>query len=224
MLGPLTYLDVALIALCIISGFLAMYRGLTREILSIVSWALAAAATLYVVTYQRALADELSEQFFQSKTLALIAMGTVVFVVVLIVVHFITVRFSDSVLDSRVGLIDRILGFAFGLARGFLLVVIAYLFFDFVAQERTHPIWIKQAQSLPLIKSTGNTVLAILKSVVPQELSIPGAEDESKQQSRTIDKGHGQRFVLRGPATEWSTNVPIRVDLALLQPRAQHSD
>jgi len=185
MLGPLTYLDVGLIALCLISGVLAMYRGLTREILSIVSWALAAAATLYVVTYQRAFADELAQQFFQSKTLALIALGAVVFVVVLVIVHFITIRFSESVLDSRVGLIDRILGFAFGIFRGFLLVVIAYLFFDFVAQERTHPVWVKQAQSLPLIKSTGDTVLAILKSVVPQDLSIPGIDDSTKE-SRSL--------------------------------------
>ena len=38
MLGPLTYLDAALIGIAILSGLLAMYRGLTREVLSIVSW------------------------------------------------------------------------------------------------------------------------------------------------------------------------------------------
>ena len=44
MIGPLTYLDAALIAVALISGLLAMYRGLTREVLSIVSWAVAALA------------------------------------------------------------------------------------------------------------------------------------------------------------------------------------
>ena len=39
MLGPITYLDAALIAVCFISGLLAMYRGFAREMLSIVSWA-----------------------------------------------------------------------------------------------------------------------------------------------------------------------------------------
>ena len=38
MVGPLSYLDVFLIAISLISGLLAMYRGLTREILSILSW------------------------------------------------------------------------------------------------------------------------------------------------------------------------------------------
>ena len=46
----------------------------------------------------------------------------------MIVVHLITARISDTVLDSRVGAIDRILGFLFGVARGFVLVVIPYMF------------------------------------------------------------------------------------------------
>ena len=32
MIGPLTYLDIALIAIALLSGLLAMYRGLTREL------------------------------------------------------------------------------------------------------------------------------------------------------------------------------------------------
>ena len=38
MIGPLTYLDAALLAVCFISGLLAMYRGFARELLSILSW------------------------------------------------------------------------------------------------------------------------------------------------------------------------------------------
>lgn len=35
MIGPLSYIDIALLALATISGLLAMYRGLGRELLSI---------------------------------------------------------------------------------------------------------------------------------------------------------------------------------------------
>ena len=49
MIGSLTYLDAALIAIAFISGLLAMYRGLTRELLSILSWIIAALAVLYFV-------------------------------------------------------------------------------------------------------------------------------------------------------------------------------
>ena len=57
-----------------------------------------------------------------------VAIGGLIFLVVLIIVHLITARISDSVLDSRVGAIDRILGLAFGMVRGFVLIVIPYMF------------------------------------------------------------------------------------------------
>ena len=34
------------------------------------------------------------------------------------------------ILDSRIGALDRTLGFLFGLARGLLIVVVAFLFFS----------------------------------------------------------------------------------------------
>ena len=56
MLGPLTYLDAAVLAIALISGLLAMYRGLTRELLSISSWIAALAAAVYFVFYHKSTA------------------------------------------------------------------------------------------------------------------------------------------------------------------------
>jgi membrane protein required for colicin V production len=47
---PITLLDIALIAIMLISALLAMVRGFMREVLSIAAWALAAVATLYALT------------------------------------------------------------------------------------------------------------------------------------------------------------------------------
>ncbi len=44
----------------------------------------------------------------------------------------ITVRISDMILDSRVGALDRTLGFLFGLGRGLLIVVVAFVFFNWL--------------------------------------------------------------------------------------------
>ena len=59
----------------------------------------------------------------------------------------ITVRFSDMVLDSRVGALDRTLGFLFGLARGLVIVVVAFLFFAWLVPERSQPEWVRSAKS-----------------------------------------------------------------------------
>ncbi len=176
MVGPLTYLDIGLIAICLISGLLAMYRGLTREVLSILSWALAAAATVYVVLFRQDLAKQLVDQFAflqGSMTIGLIALGLTVFVVVLVIVHIITIKFSDTILDSRVGMIDRLLGFVFGVARGFLLVVIGFLFFEFITEEKSHPAWVREAQSLPYVRDTGHKLREMLATYVPQ-IKLPG--------------------------------------------------
>lgn len=69
-IGPLTYIDAALLAVALLSGLLAMYRGLTREVLSIVSWGVAAAAVLYFVVYHKREADALAKQLGVNLTVA----------------------------------------------------------------------------------------------------------------------------------------------------------
>ena len=51
----------------------------------------------------------------------------VVFIASLIIFSLLTANVSERVLDSRVGAVDRTLGFVYGLVRGLILVVIAYL-------------------------------------------------------------------------------------------------
>jgi membrane protein required for colicin V production len=153
MVGTLTYLDVGVIALCAISGLLAMYRGLVREVLSIVSWVLAAAATAYFLLFHKDVAKSAAEGFFQNEMLAQFAIGVLIFVVVLILVHFITIRISDTVLESRIGMIDRVFGLAFGIARGYLLVAIALAGLTYLlGGDKAMPDWVAKSQTLPYIQ------------------------------------------------------------------------
>jgi membrane protein required for colicin V production len=171
MIGPLTYLDAALLAVCFISGLLAMYRGLTRELLSILSWVVAALATLYVVLNYKKIAEDMAQQMGTQVAIAQIAIGAVIFLIVLIVVHLITSRISDAILDSSIGMIDRMLGFLFGVVRGFLLVVIPYMFYaGFFPDESTHFPWVRDSQSLPYIKSTGTAIRSALETHLPSSL------------------------------------------------------
>src|ERR1043166_8303945 len=114
----ITILDFILLGVMLVSALLAMIRGFMREILSIAAWVIAAIATLYA--YFKFMGA--AENYFGNR---FVAMGVVIggtFLGTLLIVSVITVRFSDMVLDSRVGALDRTLGFLFGLARGLLLV------------------------------------------------------------------------------------------------------
>src|SRR6201993_4212564 len=134
---PITLLDILLILVMLVSGLLALVRGFMREVLSITAWILAAGATLY--SYGKLL--PLAKQYFNSDIVATVAVVGGVFLVTLLVVSVLTIRISDMVLDSRVGALDRTLGFVFGLGRGLIIVVVAYLFFAWLVPERSQPEW-----------------------------------------------------------------------------------
>jgi membrane protein required for colicin V production len=155
---PIQWLDVILILIMLISAFLAMLRGLTREMLSIMSWALAALAALFFYQLYR----ERVRALIEPQILADAVLIGVVFVIVLIIVSLITVRLADRVLDSRVGALDRTLGFVFGLVRGLILVVIAYELIAAIVPKESLPRWVTEARSLPVIERTGRAIISLL--------------------------------------------------------------
>ena len=171
MIGGFSYLDVALLAILVLSGIVAMYRGLTREVLSILSWVAAAGACVFFVLKYKEEARGIADQFHAPVLVAQVAIGGIIFLIVLIIVHLITARISDTVLDSRVGAIDRILGLLFGLARGFVLVVIPFMFYEsFVDKPEQQYPWVRDAMSRPWIKSTGDSLKIMLQRMVPPSL------------------------------------------------------
>jgi membrane protein required for colicin V production len=155
---PITILDLVLLAVMLISGLLAMVRGFMREILSIAAWGTAALVTLY--SYQKLLPT--AKTYIASDTLASVAVIAGVFIATLIVVSIITVRISDMILDSRIGALDRTLGFLFGLARGLLIVVVAFLFFAWLVPVKQRPDWVSNAKSLTMLQSTGDWLMSLL--------------------------------------------------------------
>ena len=155
---PITLLDVILIGVMLISAVLAMIRGFMREVLSIAAWAIAAIVTLF--SYGKLL--PLAKGFVNNDIIAAVAVVAGTFLLTLIVVSVATVRFSDMVLDSRVGALDRTLGFLFGLARGLIIVVVAFLFFVWLVPSKTQPSWVANAKSKVVLQSTGDWLMSML--------------------------------------------------------------
>ena len=153
-----SYLDLGLIVVVLISAFLAMLRGFTREVLAIASWGAAALAAIYL----HPLALPYVKPYIAKDVIALGVAAAAVFFVTLIAVSLITIKLSDAILDSKVGAIDRSLGFLFGAVRGLLLCVIAFVFFNWLVPAQTQPGWVKTARMRPLLQATGDRLMAIL--------------------------------------------------------------
>jgi len=187
---PITLLDIALLVVMLISGLLAMIRGFMREILSIGAWGIAALATLW--SYSRVL--PIARGYFNSDMVAAgVTVGSV-FLLTLLIVSIITVRISDMILDSRVGALDRTLGFLFGLGRGLIIVVVAFLFFAWLVPERSQPEWVRSAKSKVVLQSTGqwlmsmlpddpeSTILKRLKRQKPEDQEPPDTSPDQKSE------------------------------------------
>jgi membrane protein required for colicin V production len=159
-LMPVTWLDIIVAAFMLISALLAMVRGFTREILSILSWVVAALVALWLFPrYQVQFRELLGGS---PKLLADVVLVFGIFLVTLIVVTFITIRLADKILDSRVGALDRSFGFVFGLVRGLIIVVIAYLFFTWLVPQQSQPQWVLQAKSRAVLDYTGEAIRRML--------------------------------------------------------------
>jgi membrane protein required for colicin V production len=175
---PITLLDIILLMVMLISGLLAMIRGFMREILSIGAWGVAAVVTLY--SYSRVL--PMAKQYFTSDTLAAAVSVGGVFLATLLIVSIITARISDMVLDSRVGALDRTLGFLFGLGRGLVIVVVAFLFFAWLVPDRSQPEWVRSAKSKLVLQNTGQWLMSMLpddpESTILKRLKRPKPEDQ----------------------------------------------
>jgi membrane protein required for colicin V production len=166
---PITLLDAILIGIMLISGLLAMIRGFMREVLSISAWLIAAGAAFYAFQKLTPLAKNYFGNWPDWLTGAVVAGGA--FVITLLIVTIITTRFSDMVLDSRIGALDRTLGFAFGLARGLLIVAVAFTFVDWMVPTRSQYTWISEAKSKVVLKGTGEWLESLLPEDIDKYLS-----------------------------------------------------
>ncbi|KAA2237773.1 CvpA family protein [Salinarimonas soli] len=154
---PVSVLDLAVLGVVLVSALLAAVRGFTREVLAIAAWGTAAAAAWFL----HPAALPLAQQYVGSKTVALAAAIGGIFILTLIVVSIITVKISDLILDSRIGALDRTLGFGFGAARGFLICVIGWVFLAWLVQGKM-PEWASAARTRPVLENSGNSLIAML--------------------------------------------------------------
>lgn len=159
---PITIFDGIVIAVTLFSAVLAMVRGFSREVLSIASWAGSIAAAYYLYP----LVLPYAKNYTADDRIALAASAGIIFLIALIIISFITTRIADFIIDSRIGALDRTLGFLFGAARGILLLVVAVAFWNWLVAENAQPIWVTQAKSKPFL----DTLVARLETVLPDDI------------------------------------------------------
>lgn len=137
-----TYVDAIVAVVIILSAILAYARGFVREALSIAGWIGAAVLAFLFAGAARPLVAQIpgADKFLATNCeLSTIASFAVVFALALVVFSIITPLFASVVSNSAIGGVDQGLGFLFGVARGVLLVLVAFVVYDRVIGDRSLP-------------------------------------------------------------------------------------
>lgn len=160
-------IDIIILILVLLSSILGFWRGITREVLGIFSWALAAVIAYFLY----ALPEPLVGMIVNNEFLKEIISGLVVFLVALIVLTSITYSFSDAVKGSIIGGADKILGFLFGAVRGFLLIsIIAVGAHKFLLKSGENaPTILKESKLIPIADTV---VMGLIQSISADRLNI----------------------------------------------------
>ena len=128
-----TIVDGIVAAVVVLSALLAFSRGFTREAMAIAGWVVAA----YLATFFSPAAVPLVKEIpvvgdflADSCELSIIVSFAVIFAVALVVVSLFTPLLSSLMNNSYVSRIDQGLGFLFGVARGILLIAVAFFVYN----------------------------------------------------------------------------------------------
>lgn len=138
-----TIIDGIVAVVIVLSALLAYSRGLVREAMAIVGWIAAAVLAFMFAPQVRPLVVELpvvGEFVADSCELSIIGAFAAVFALALVVVSLFTPLFSSLVQRSALGGIDQALGFLFGVARGILLVAVAFFAYETMITSQTFTI------------------------------------------------------------------------------------
>ena len=148
---PVTLLNIILLAVMLVSALLGAGRGLLRVMVAVLS----CAAALLV-------AGLIQEGTGRTPSIEIGGIGGIVFLGMLIVMLILARRISHNVLASRLGLMDRLLGFLFGFVRGLISVTILFLYFVRRVPDHSQPEWERSAKTHVVLQGTGDWLMSLL--------------------------------------------------------------
>ncbi len=157
----MSWVDLIIIVIIIISALISLVRGFVKESLSLASWILAGFIAL---RYFTPLAD-LLEPYIESPTIRTATGFAILFVSSLIVGAIINYMASQAVTKTGLTGTDKSLGVVFGVARGLLIVTLLVLLAGLTPMP-SEPWWNDSAM-IEFFSDMANWI----KDILPQDVA-----------------------------------------------------
>ena len=171
--------DIGIVAVLLLSGLLALFRGFVRELLSVATWLGAIAITLY--GFNRL--EPFIAGMIGNETVTDIVTVLALFIVSLVLLTLLSHAVASGVHSVGLRPLDRSLGFLFGVLRGAVIVAVAYMALSWQVPPADQPPWLRGARTLPAVEWGAD----LLRRLVPE--AARKGEAATKEAERRIKLG-----------------------------------
>ncbi|MFI4966923.1 MAG: CvpA family protein [Caulobacterales bacterium] len=163
----LTQFDLIVLVLLAISAAVGFARGAIREIVALTALLTGAAAAIFTLHESAPIARKLIHPDWLGTAAALVG----VFLVVYLLVRLVGGLVARQIQETRfIGVLDRSVGLAIGLARGLIVLGALNLMFNAATPKDLQPRWIVGSTTWPLAQDMGR----LLTGLAPSGLDIAG--------------------------------------------------
>lgn len=170
-------IDITVIVTILLSVLFALYRGLVRELLGITAWILAGLSGLYSYSFMQ----PLMHKWIESESIAGLTGAGTVALIVLIIMTLINAKITSKLRKSSLSGLDRILGFAFGIVRAWLLIGFVYIAASMVMSDKQLAEVEKKNYSMHYVAKMAE----VLERFIPETMK---KDIKSYEQGRLKDK------------------------------------
>jgi membrane protein required for colicin V production len=165
--APLTLFDIVAGLLVLVSAMIGFSRGAVREVVTLVSFTLAALAAVFLLPISHPIARALVQPAWASKIVAIAVVFVVAYIALRIAGGSISVALHRQ---ATLGALDRTMGFGLGAGRGLVALGLFCLVFGAVTPRFLQPPWIVGGPVYGVGRASG----ALIASLAPSGLKAVG--------------------------------------------------
>ncbi len=160
----MTGFDVAAGVLLLVSGVVGLARGATREVTTVLAFVLAAVGSVFALRVTGPVARRMIDTAWLADTAAIL----VAFILIYIVLRLGGGALTQSVRQTGLSGLDRILGLGIGVVRALVVLGAFALVLNAATPPERMPAWISDARLYPLATAAGDS----LRAFAPKGLKV----------------------------------------------------
>lgn len=167
-------LDIFILIIVLVSGLIALNRGLVKEVLSIIGWFLSVVAIVMLLP----VVQPLVKHFAEGETVSMVVAAIFILIVFFVIWIIITSQIIDNIRSSKLSSLDRLLGLFFGIIRACILIILFNILIGWVLTPEEQPEVFKESKYFQM---AGNFAEP-LEKMLPKEL-MENLQQENKKKS-----------------------------------------